>query len=52
MYEKSQREAGRPYEPERLITPESVARAVRFVLDASDDVHLTDVAVRPRQELV
>jgi len=52
MYEKSQVEAGRPYEPERLITPESVARAVRFVLDASDDVHLTDVAVRPRQELV
>ena len=52
MYEKSQREAGRPYELERLISPESVARAVRLVLDASDDVHLTDVAVRPRQELV
>ena len=52
MYEKSQVEAGRPYEPERLITPESVARAVRFVLDGSDDVHLTVVAVRPRQELV
>jgi len=51
MYERSQVEAGRPYEPERLIDPVSVARAVRFVLDASDDVHLTDVAVRPRQEL-
>lgn len=51
MYEKGQVEAGRPYEPERLIDPASVARAVRFVLDASDDVHLTDVAVRPRQEL-
>jgi NADP-dependent 3-hydroxy acid dehydrogenase YdfG len=51
MYEKSQAEAGRPYEPERLIDPTSVARAVRFVLDATDDVHLTDVAVRPREEL-
>jgi NADP-dependent 3-hydroxy acid dehydrogenase YdfG len=51
MYEKSQGEAGRPYEPERLIDPTSVARAVRFVLDATDDVHLTDVAVRPREEL-
>jgi len=51
MYERSQVEAGRPYEPDRLIDPTSVARAVRFVLDASDDVHLTDVAVRPRQEL-
>jgi len=28
-----------------------VARAVRFVVDASPDVHLTDVAVRPRTEL-
>jgi NADP-dependent 3-hydroxy acid dehydrogenase YdfG len=51
MYERSRVDAGRPYEPERLIDPTSVARAVRFVLDASDDVHLTDVAVRPRQEL-
>ncbi len=51
MYEKSQREGGRLYEPERLIDPASVARTVRFVLDATDDVHLTDVAVRPRQEL-
>jgi NADP-dependent 3-hydroxy acid dehydrogenase YdfG len=50
MYETSQREAGRPYEPERLIAPDSVARVVRFVLDATDDVHLTDVAVRPREE--
>lgn len=46
------REASRaPYEPERYIRPASVARAVRFVVDASDDVHLTDVAVRPRTEL-
>jgi NADP-dependent 3-hydroxy acid dehydrogenase YdfG len=51
MYERLQTQTGRPYEPDRLIDPGSVARAVRFVLDASDDVHLTDVAVRPRQEL-
>jgi NADP-dependent 3-hydroxy acid dehydrogenase YdfG len=51
MYERAQVEAGRPFEPHRLIDPASVARAVRFVLDASEDVHLTDVAVRPREEL-
>jgi NADP-dependent 3-hydroxy acid dehydrogenase YdfG len=50
MYERSQVEAGLPYEPDRLIDPVSVARTVRFVLDATDDVHITDVAVRPRQE--
>ncbi|WP_129336372.1 SDR family oxidoreductase [Cellulomonas endophytica] len=43
--------AGRPYEPERLIRPSSVAAAVRLVLEASPDVQLTDVAVRPRREL-
>jgi NAD(P)-dependent dehydrogenase (short-subunit alcohol dehydrogenase family) len=40
-----------PYAPERFIRPESVARTVRFVVDAGPDVHLTDVAVRPRVEL-
>jgi NADP-dependent 3-hydroxy acid dehydrogenase YdfG len=40
-----------PYEPERYVHPSSVARAVRFVVDASEDVHLTDVAVRPRVEV-
>ncbi|MFZ4842042.1 SDR family oxidoreductase [Mycetocola saprophilus] len=39
------------YRPERYIRPESVAQAVRFVVDAPADVHLTDVAVRPRREL-
>lgn len=43
--------SGAPYEPERYIRPDSVARAVRFVVDASDDVQITDVAVRPRAEL-
>lgn len=39
------------YERDRYIRPGSVAEAVRFVVDAPADVHLTDVAVRPRQEI-
>ncbi|WP_449278296.1 SDR family oxidoreductase [Leucobacter sp. GX24907] len=39
------------YEPERYIRPASVAGAVRFVVDAPTDVHITDIAVRPRQEI-
>ncbi|EYT56081.1 short-chain dehydrogenase [Leucobacter sp. UCD-THU] len=39
------------YEPDRYITPASVAGAVRFVVDAPDDVQITDIAVRPRQEI-
>ena len=39
------------YQPERYIQPASVAATVRFVVDAPADVHLTDVAVRPRQEI-
>ncbi|MEV8338600.1 SDR family oxidoreductase [Leucobacter sp. NPDC077196] len=39
------------YTPERYIRPESVARTVRFVVDAPADVQLTDIAVRPRQEI-
>lgn len=40
------------YTPERYIRPQSVAGAVRFVVDAPADVQLTDIAVRPRQEIV
>ena len=40
------------YTPERYIRPQSVAGAVRFAVDAPDDVQLTDIAVRPRQEIV
>ncbi|MET0854494.1 MAG: SDR family oxidoreductase [Microterricola sp.] len=43
--------AGEPYEPEKYIRPSSVADAVRFVVDAPADVHITDIAVRPRREL-
>lgn len=51
MYERLQAQSGRRYDSDRLIDPGSVARAVRFVLDSSHDVHLTDVAVRPREGL-
>ena len=44
-------EMGTPYEPERYIKPSSVAATVRFLVDASPDVHLTDIAVRPRVEI-
>ena len=39
------------YTPERYIRPSSVAGAVRFVVDAPADVQITDLAVRPRQEI-
>lgn len=39
------------YAPERYIRPESVAAAVRFVVEAPADVHITDLPVRPRQEI-
>lgn len=39
------------YDSSRYIRPESVAGAVRFVVDAPADVQITDVAVRPRREL-
>lgn len=40
------------YSPDRYIQPLSVARAIRFVVDAPADVQITDIAVRPRQEIV
>ncbi|WP_053352102.1 SDR family oxidoreductase [Leucobacter musarum] len=43
--------AAEKYTPERYIRPESVAQTVRFVVDAPADVQLTDIAVRPRQEI-
>lgn len=39
------------YRPERYIRPESIAAATRYVVDAPADVQITDVAVRPRQEI-
>ncbi|MBW4715529.1 SDR family oxidoreductase [Saccharothrix obliqua] len=37
------------YEPERYLTPESVARAVLAAVQADEDAHVTDVVVRPRE---
>jgi NADP-dependent 3-hydroxy acid dehydrogenase YdfG len=39
------------YTPDRYVRPASVAAAVRFVIDAPADVHITDLPVRPRQEI-
>ncbi|WP_105565075.1 SDR family oxidoreductase [Microbacterium halophytorum] len=39
------------YTPDRYVRPDSVAAAVRFVIDAPADVHITDLPVRPRQEI-
>lgn len=42
---------GSEYDPSRYIQPSSVASTVRFIVDAPADVHITDVAVRPRREI-
>lgn len=40
------------YDAARYIQPSSVAGVLRFVVDAPADVQITDIAVRPRQEIV
>ncbi|MFG1698745.1 SDR family oxidoreductase [Nonomuraea sp. NPDC049309] len=39
---------GGAFEPERYLTPETVARAVVAAITAGPDAHLTEVTVRPR----
>ncbi|RRJ85986.1 SDR family oxidoreductase [Gulosibacter macacae] len=39
---------GGTYSPEDYIRPESIATAVRYVVDAPVEVQITDLAVRPR----
>lgn len=39
------------YQRDRYIRPASVAAAIRYVVDAPADVQITDLAVRPRQEI-
>lgn len=39
------------FRPDHYIDPQSIAQAVRYVVDAPADTHITDVAVRPRVEL-
>ena len=51
MLQTTMEQRGLPWQPERYIRPESIARSVRFIIDAGDDVQLTDIAIRPRTEL-
>jgi len=44
------RKADREYESEKYIRPESIASAVRLVVDATPDAQVTDLVVRPRVE--
>lgn len=39
------------YAAERYIQPSTVAASVRYVVDLPDDAHITDIALRPRQEI-
>ena len=39
------------YTPERYIQPSTVADAVRYLVDLPADAQITDVALRPRQEI-
>ncbi|MFI7495209.1 SDR family oxidoreductase [Kocuria sp. M4R2S49] len=48
MQRDIQARLGNEYVPERYIRPESVAAAVRAVVDAGEDAQLTSVSVRPR----
>lgn len=50
MQRDIQASRGHEYVPERYIRPESVAAAVRAVVDAGEDAQLTTVSVRPRAE--
>ncbi len=51
MPPRSIAQAGGVHQPERYIAPGAVASVVRFVVDAPPDTQLTDIAVRPRQEI-
>lgn len=48
MQEEMQIQLGNDYVGNRYIRAESIARAVRFVVDAPADAQITDLAVRPR----
>jgi len=38
---------GGPYEPDKYLSPESVARAVLAALEAPPDAHITEITIRP-----
>jgi NADP-dependent 3-hydroxy acid dehydrogenase YdfG len=44
------RKADREYESERYIQPDSIAKTVRLIVDATADAQVTDIVVRPRAE--
>lgn len=50
MQRDIQARLGHEYVPERYLRPESVAAAVRAVVDAGEDAQLTTLSLRPRAE--
>ncbi|OZG61794.1 SDR family oxidoreductase [Bifidobacterium lemurum] len=44
-------EMGLAFEPEHYIDPVTVARAIQFVVEATDDVHISNMDLRPRVEV-
>jgi NAD(P)-dependent dehydrogenase (short-subunit alcohol dehydrogenase family) len=48
MQEALHAHEGMPYDPERWIQPETVAKAVLHVIDLSQDAAIPDLSVRPR----
>lgn len=52
MQERIHREEGRPYVPELLIRPETVAEAIMGVLTLTRDAEITDLAIRPMEKLM
>lgn len=51
MMRAMQAQSGDDYNEDHYLRPESIAQAVRYVVDAPEDAQVTDVSVRPRVEL-
>lgn len=51
MMRSMQAQAGDDYNEDHYLMPESIAQAVRYVVDAPADAQITDVSVRPRIEV-
>lgn len=47
MQEELHAEEGRPYEPDRLIDPRTVARTIAYSLSVGADAEITDLRLRP-----
>ena len=48
MQEALHESEGNPYDPDRWIQPETVAKAVIDVIDLGPDASLSDITIRPR----